>query len=226
MSSKLPQNQKFNSETVKNTNAFCKKSNTKIVELSLSNEQVIEIWALQRKGKTSSIIEKLEDYGYHSKEAKTIANHFNFEIDTCHSCNYNQLEGAYIDCPKCGAFNYNLNFKPLFDQYFCRNLEYSLDFEQLDREDLKTYWCDKVDLPKDIKSLSKTRIEKERTIKTKAWIGNGIHGEYDMIIKLGDQFISAYKRGLNLLDSIPVRGEKDNWIKIDTVRRKIEIELK
>lgn len=224
----IPQTKKKKNDTVKNvSDNYYYASKNKIVKLNLSDEQAIEIWSLLRQNLEDFIVEKLEDYGYSSKQAKSIKSHFNTKVGKCHSCDFNQLKGTYVTCPKCHSFNYNLNFEPLFNQYFCVNLEYGLDFEQLGREDLKSYWCDKVDhIPTDIKSLSKSRIKKERVIKTKAWIGNGIHGEYDMTIKLGDEFVAAYMANLSLLDSIPVKGEKENWIKIDPIKQKIVIELK
>lgn len=208
-------------------NRNCSRCGNEIIELNLSDEQVVEIWGLQRQDLKLFIVKKFKDeFGFSHSEAKFIMDHLNPEIGQCQRCDFDGLDGEYVDCPKCKAFNYNVNLESPFNQDFCSQLEYSLDFEQLDREDLKGYWCDGVDhLPKDIKSLAKSRIEKERTIVTKAWIGRDGQGEYEMTINLGGDFIKAYMSDSNLLASIPGREEK-GWIDVDTEQRKVEIKLK
>lgn len=205
----------------------CSRCGNEIVELKLSEEQIIEIWGLQIQHLKLFIVKKLKDeFGYTHKESKIIMDHLNPEKGKCQRCDFDKLEGENVDCPKCKAFNYNMDFQPPFNQDFCTHLEYSLDFEKLKREDLKGFWCDGVDhLPTDIKSLAKSRIEKDRVIKTKAWIGKDGQDEYEMLLNLGDEFMKAYKADSNLIDSIPGREEKD-WFDIDIEQRTIEVKLK
>lgn len=208
-------------------NRNCCRCGNEIVELKLSDEQAIEIWGLQSQDLKLFIVKKLKDeFGYSHKESKIIMDHLNPKKGKCQRCYYDQLEGENVDCPKCKAFNYNMDIQPRFNQDFCTHLQYSLDFEHLKRDDLKGFWCDGVDhLPADLKSLVKTRIEKDRLIKTKAWIGKDGQDEYSMILNLGDEFVKAYTSDLNLIDSIPNKEEHD-WIEIDTERKTIEIKLK
>lgn len=208
-------------------NRTCCRCGNEIPELKLSDEQAVEIWGLQNQNLKLFIVKKLKDeFGYSHNESKIIMDHLNPEIGKCLICDYDGLEGEFVDCPKCKAFNYNINFEPPFNQEFCTNLEYSLNFDKIPGNDVKEYWCDGIDhLPSDIKSLAKSRIQRDRIIKTKAWIGIDGQDKYEMTIKLGDEFIKAYNSTSNLLDSIPDK-DAENWINIDTEKKKIEIKLK
>lgn len=127
-------------------NRNCSRCENEIVNLNLSDEQAVEIWGLQRQDLKLFIVKKLKDeFEYSHREAKIIMDHLNPEIGRCQRCDYDQLGGEYVDCPKCKAFNCNMNFEPPFNEGFCTQLEYSLDFEQLEREDLKGFWCDGID---------------------------------------------------------------------------------
>lgn len=205
----------------------CSRCGNEIVELILSDKQAIEIWGLQVQDLKLSIVKKLkDDFGYTHRESKIIMDHLNPKKGKCRRCDYENLQGENVDCPKCKAFNYNMDFQPPFNQDFCTHLAGCLDFEHLKRDDLKGYWCDGINhLPYDIKSLAKSRVEKDRQIKTKAWIGKDGQGEYDMILNLGNEFVKAYSSDQNLIDSIPDKKEKD-WVAIDTDRKTIEIKLK
>ncbi len=207
-------------------NRTCLKCGNEIIDLKLSDEQSVELWGLQSQNLKLFIIQKLKEFGYSHNESKIIMDHLNPEIGKCFRCNYEGLEGDHVDCPKCKSFNYNIDFEPSFNQEFCTNLEYSLNFDNIQRDDIKGYWCDGIDhLPANIKSLAKSSIEKDRIIITKAWIGKDGQDIYEMRIKCGNKFVEAYTTNHSLLDSIPNDNE-ENWIDIDPVKKQIEIRLK
>jgi hypothetical protein len=152
--------------------------------------------------------------------------HFNPQYGKCHNCNYSALDREYMECPKCKAFNYNLQVEPPFNKDFCSALEYSLDFSQFENENIKSLWCDGVDhLPADIRSLSVANLKQNPFIKTKAWIGKDGQDVYEMTIHFGPQALSNYTKRQALQECIPDTASEE-WIKIDPERMQVEIRLK
>jgi len=203
----------------------CKKCGWQAEKIALLEESALEIWGAVIQETKLFAVKKLIDLGIDHGKAKGIIAHFNPEFGKCHACNYSGLDKEYIECPKCKAFNYNLNIEPPFNKSFCSDLEYALDFSQFENESIKSLWCDGVDhLPLDMKSLSADSIKRKGFIKTKAWIGKNGGGEYEMTIHFGERALSNYIERKDLSECIP-EVASDEWIKIDPERTQIEIEL-
>ena len=204
----------------------CKKCGNEINELNLSEELKFEIWGMVKQDLKLFAVKKIiDDFGISHKEAKVIISHINSEYGKCNRCENDELESENTECQKCGAFNYNFK-EPVFNSEFCSHLEYRLDFDNLGIESVQGFWCDGVDcFPYDLKSLSKENIEKNKSIVTRAWIGKGGQGIYEMKIKFGKQSVDNYKNGLSLIECIPKR-ENRNWIKIEPENKRIQVSLK
>lgn len=93
----------------------CKRCRSEIIELNFSKEHLLGIWKLITQGQKLLAVKKIiDEYGFGHKEAKFIVMHFNTEHGKCHRCNYDNLKGESIECPKCKAFNYNQNIDPFY----------------------------------------------------------------------------------------------------------------
>lgn len=206
---------------------ICKKCGWQVEKVQFSEEIALEIWGLVIQEAKLFAIKKLKDeFKIDLVQAEGMLAHFNPEFGKCNNCNYSELDKEYITCPKCKAFNYNLKVEPPFNKDFCSGLEYSLDFSQFENENIRSLWCDGVDhLPIDIKSLSISNIKQKSFIKTKAWIGEDGQGVYEMTIHFGPDALSNYIKRQDLHECIPDTAS-DEWIKIDTERKEIEIKLK
>jgi len=205
----------------------CKRCCSEIKDLNFSEEQKLEIWGLINQNLKLSAVKKLIDnYQLSHKESKIIVAHLNKDFGKCHGCNFEDLTEENIECPKCKAFNYNLKINPSFNKEFCIHLEWRLDFENLDDDRLNGFWCDGVDhIPTNIMSLSKFKIKEHKEIITTAWIGKDGQSIYEMTIKLGNRSLKNYELNQSLIDCISDNNYK-TWIKIDPVKKKIEINLK
>lgn len=49
----------------------------------------------------------IDEYALSHTEAKYIVMHINHTYGHCKRCNFTALTGEYINCPKCGALNFN-----------------------------------------------------------------------------------------------------------------------
>ncbi len=49
----------------------------------------------------------MEDYGLSHLESKYITTHINKIYGKCNCCDFNELDQEYLNCPKCGALNFN-----------------------------------------------------------------------------------------------------------------------
>jgi hypothetical protein len=204
----------------------CKKCGNEINELNFTEEQKFEILGMVKQDLKLFAVKKIiDDFGFSNKDAKIIVTHINSEYGKCNRCNNNELNSENIECPKCGAFNYNFK-EPVFNSEFCTHLEWKIDFKNLGIDSLKRYWCDGVDpIPYDLKSLSIENIKKNKTIITRAWIGEDGQGVYEMEINLGEKSVENYKNGLSLIECIPNKEGKD-WIKIEPENSRIQVYLK
>ena len=204
----------------------CKKCGNEINELNFTEEQKFEILGMVKQDLKLFAVKKIiDDFGFSHKDAKIIVTHINNEYGKCNRCENNELNSENVECPKCGAFNYNFK-EPVFNNEFCTHLEWKIDFENLGIEGLKRYWCDGVDpIPYDLKSLSKENIRKNKKIITRAWIGEDGQGVYEMEIKFGEKSVENYINGLSLIECIPDKEDKD-WIKIELENNRIEVQLK
>src|SRR5689334_6928327 len=94
----------------------CKKCGWQMEKLVFSEEIALEIWGLVIQDANLFAINKLKDvFKLDLKNAKAVILHFNPKFGKCHNCNYSQLDKEYMECPKCKAFNYNLQVEPPFN---------------------------------------------------------------------------------------------------------------
>jgi Zn finger protein HypA/HybF involved in hydrogenase expression len=49
----------------------------------------------------------MDDYGLSHLESKYITTHINENYGKCNRCDFNELDQEYLNCPKCGALNFN-----------------------------------------------------------------------------------------------------------------------
>ncbi|MFK7908797.1 MAG: hypothetical protein AB8B69_26950 [Chitinophagales bacterium] len=208
-------------------NAKCKKCQWGIIELNLSEEQKLEILGLINQDLKMFAIKKLyQELNISLKDAKGIVLHLNKDFGKCIRCNFDELSEENIECPKCKAFSYNLKVDVPFNMEFCSILEHSLNFEELEDEGVKGFWCDGIDhMPRDMKSLSRANLEENKLIKTKAWIGKDGQGEYEMTINLGGQSIENYQLNRSLVNCIPDNNFKE-WVIIEPEKKEIQVFLK
>ncbi len=204
-----------------------KRCGSEIRELNFKEEDKFEIWGMMNQDLKLFAIKKLiDEYKLSHKEAKVIVAHLNKEFGKCHRCNFENLNEENVECPKCKSFNYNLKIETPFNQEFCSHLEYKLDFDELGNDEVKGFWCDGIDyLPRDLKSLAIKNMEKNKRIKTRAWIGKDGQGEYDIEIIFGDESIAKYQKSESLINCIPENNFKD-WIRIDPEKKQVQIKLK
>lgn len=209
----------------------CKKCKNEVVRINFSEEQKLDIYVLMQNDLKIFAEKKIVDEFHLNKaESKIIIQHLNNRNGRCTECEFDKLEGEFIECPNCGAFNYNLD-EPMFNLNFCSNLEWSLDFQNVENETIKyyvkTFWCDGIQhLPEDTKSLLYKNIKKSKQIITKAWIGYGGDEIYEMKIKFGEKSLANYKNNKSLTNCIPKNNEMPNWIKLNLEEKKIEVQLK
>lgn len=167
----------------------------------------------------------MDDYKVVHREAKIIVDHLNGKYGKCVRCAYDDLDKECIECPKCGAFNYNIQ-EPIFNQSFCSLLEYSLPFDQLEDESLIGFWCDRIDpIPYDIYNLALENLRKIKKIKTRAWAGVSGQDIYEMTIHFGENAIKCFEQELSLEECI-YSENADDWIKVKPDQKTIEIKLK
>ena len=204
----------------------CERCKVEIVGVHFSEEQRLEIWGLIAQDLRLIAIKKIRDeYKLSHRDAKIIGSHLNKEYGKCHRCDFDNLQGENIVCPKCKSFNYNLKMEHPFNQEFCNHLEWKLDFDELEDDKLKGFWCDGVShIPANPITLSKLRIRLNKEVKTTAWVGKDGQDIYEMIIKFGEKSLANYELNQSLIDCIPERNYKD-WIKIKPEEKYIEVKL-
>jgi hypothetical protein len=49
----------------------------------------------------------MDNYKFSHLESKYITNHINKCHGKCNRCDFNELDREYLNCPKCGALNFN-----------------------------------------------------------------------------------------------------------------------
>lgn len=205
---------------------ICKKCSWNIDKLDLPEETLLELWFHVNQGTQLFAVKQLkEEAGMDPGKAKGVVAHFNAAYGKCHRCNYSALDREYMECPKCAAFNYNLNIEPPFNKDFCAVLEYKLDFSQLLNENIKGFWCDGIDhFPPDIQSLSTGHLRQKKYLITKAWLGESGQELYEATIHFGPKALDNYIHRKSLNECIPEIAS-DKWIEIDPERRRIDITL-
>ena len=114
----------------------------------------------------------------------------------------------------------------MLDQEFCTFLEYHLSrsFKFSGDESIMGFWCDGIVLPSDENDYSKKSINDKRNVLTRAYLGKNGQEQYTMMIQFGNKALSRYTRGLDIKTCIP-EIEKNDWYEIDTINKKIVIQL-
>lgn len=110
-----------------------------------------------------------------------------------------------------------------FNQYFCLDLGYHLTSTFFNSPDnlIKRLWCDGI-----IGGyFSKKKVNDEREINTIAWIGEGGNNKFQMKIKLGKYALRRYAKGAAMVDCIP-SADSMEWINLDMIHKKIEVQLR
>lgn len=49
----------------------------------------------------------VENFNLSLRDAKYIITHVNIRYGHCHRCDFQKLDEAYVNCPTCGALNFN-----------------------------------------------------------------------------------------------------------------------
>ncbi|MEO0789892.1 MAG: hypothetical protein AAFY36_14580 [Bacteroidota bacterium] len=115
-----------------------------------------------------------------------------------------------------------------FHDEFCSELEYKLSvdsFKSLGDQRVSGFWCDGIDhIPNNPRDLSINRIEQNRQISTRAWIGKDGQDLYEMTIHFGNDSIACYRMKKSIIDCIP-EGDLCDWVRIWPEERRIEIYL-
>jgi hypothetical protein len=205
---------------------ICKKCTNEIPELNFSEEVLLEMRGLAAQDMKLFLVKKLlmDQLGVSHAAAKCIADHLNPQNGECLRCNFEGLEGENVECPECGAFNYNLAETP-FNRDFCGRLEYALDFDNLGIEEVRGFWCDGVSaFPPDMKSLSKASVRETRQITTEAWVGKSGQERCRMIIQFGPKALEYYEKGFDLEKCIP-ESECKYWVKVDLEKETVIVRL-
>lgn len=114
----------------------------------------------------------------------------------------------------------------MLDQDFCDILEYRISdaLENISDEDVKGFWCDGVLLSELDNYYSQKFINDNRQVKMKAHVGKDGQTVYSLTLKFGNKSLSRYARSLDIVECIP-QTDFENWFKIDTSKKEIEIQL-
>ena len=205
---------------------ICKKCKNEIPDMDLTEEAKLKLYGLiYQELKLFAVKMLTDEYELGHKEAKIIVTHMNRHYGKCTRCDFNELNSECVECPKCGAFNYNLKL-PIFNEEFCANLEHALPFNRLADEDLHGFWCDGIDpIPYDIENLALDALKRNRKIKTRAWTGRSGQEIFEMTIHFGEKSIACFEKDLSLEDCI-YSGNPDDWISVEPNQKKIAVKLK
>lgn len=64
---------------------------------------------LKQDSAITAVKELRREFGIEHANAKFIISHINSEYGKCNRCSFGTLTEEYMDCPKCGALNFNWN---------------------------------------------------------------------------------------------------------------------
>jgi hypothetical protein len=114
----------------------------------------------------------------------------------------------------------------MIDQNFCDFLEYEIckAFKHSHNDAIKGFFCDGILLSEPDSQYSQKSVNDKRWVLLKAFIGQDGQTEYELTLKFGDKAASRYARALDMKACVP-DADKQNWFHIDTIGRKIEIQL-
>ncbi len=114
----------------------------------------------------------------------------------------------------------------MLDLFFCEVLEYKLceAFSVVDDQTLKGFWCDGVLLFEDNKYYSHEFVSKNKQVRMQAFVGKDGQTVYTLIVNFGKKAILRYATNLSIVECIP-KTDSITWIKVNTLKKEIEIQL-
>ena len=74
-------------------------------DFTQSDKESLTEMKLESPVKTVKLL--MNDYKLSQRDSKYIVTHINKEYGKCNRCNFNKLDQEYLNCPKCGALNFN-----------------------------------------------------------------------------------------------------------------------
>jgi predicted Zn-ribbon and HTH transcriptional regulator len=90
---------------------ICKKCNYDIVIPDLTQDQKRELLTMKKSGQHLQIVQQIQEtFKIGLKNSKALMEHINLKYGDCHRCNYTDLIGENIICPKCKSVNTNWKF--------------------------------------------------------------------------------------------------------------------
>lgn len=114
----------------------------------------------------------------------------------------------------------------MLDQNFCEFLEFEITNALSNSKDerLKGFWCDGVLLPDNEKEYSNKAVNDKRQVVMTAFLGRTGQDKYELTLKFGKSAASRYAKNLNLEECI-ANTKDNNWLDIDTLNKKMVIQL-
>ncbi|MEL7421981.1 MAG: hypothetical protein AAFN81_03270 [Bacteroidota bacterium] len=204
----------------------CRRCNWDIIELQLPEEQLVVLWGMLNHGMRLFAMQYLRQHlTKNLVDVKAIVQHWHEKAGHCVRCNYTDLVGDHVACPKCKAFNYNLQPIIPFDADFCAQLAFRLHFGDWSDPAVNSFWCDGIDhWPQDYTTLVFSKLRQQKHLTTTAWLGPSGQDRYEMTVYFGPRALALYGQKLRLEDSIPDVANP-SWIELLTEEKRISITL-
>ena len=155
----------------------------------------------------------------------SIADLINISTRFCNQSDFDKIVDSFLNHYSTTKIS-NIEQEKIIDKDFCEFLEYQIckAIEHSDNEETKGFWCDGVLLNQPDNYYSQKFVNDNRQLILKAFIGKDGQTEWELILKFGNKALSRYERNLDIKECVP-NPDKQNWVYIDTIRNKIEIQL-
>lgn len=191
----------------------------------LKNNQVV---LLRTDPQTGQVVDEMLNLVINDEQpVYTIFNSYYEAMESAKSImsNENSTECVIYGKNQEVLFSLSAEVGKAFNRDFCEHLEYHLCRTFYNSPDEKIYslGCDGVDMPYE-NHLTTKRVIETKKIATMAWIGTDGQERYEMMIKLGENSLENFRKGLSLIDCLPDEESLD-WIIIDIDKRRIELQL-
>src|SRR5689334_7462237 len=114
----------------------------------------------------------------------------------------------------------------MLDKDFCISLECQIStvFLHSKNDSIRGFWCDGILLPDDESEYAKKLVNDKRKVLLSAYLGKSEEEYYELEPNFGKKSLSKYARDLSIVECIP-DAATDDWIEIDTRKKKITISL-
>ncbi|MEL6973658.1 MAG: hypothetical protein AAFO02_26140 [Bacteroidota bacterium] len=204
----------------------CRRCNWDTIELQLPEEQLVVLWGMINQGLRLFAMQYLRQHVTKNLvDVKAIVQHWHEKAGHCVRCNYTNLVGDHVVCPKCKAFNYNLQPIIPFDVDFCAQLAFKLHFDEWPDVAVNSFWCDGIDhWPRDYSVLTVSKLRQQKHFTTTAWLGPNGQDRYEMTIYFGPRALELYEQKDRLEQSIPQKANP-SWIELYPAEKKISVNL-